>query len=123
MKSLRWCWITALLLLLPSLPTVSQPQQSKITALNPLGQPPAIVRVPMAPRIESLEGKTIYIVDIGFTDTHQLFTEMQSLLRQAMREGAWGMSTGLEYVPDRYSTTEELIELTKVVQDNWRATP
>ncbi len=36
----------------------------------------------MAPRIENLEGKTIYIVDVGFTDTHQLFTEMQQLLKQ-----------------------------------------
>ena len=41
--------------------------------------------------------------------------KMRSILRQAMKEGAWGMSTGLEYIPDRYSTTEELIETTKVV--------
>ena len=36
----------------------------------------------MAPRIDNLDGKTIYIVDVGFTDTHQLFTEMQKLLKQ-----------------------------------------
>ena len=36
----------------------------------------------MAPRIDNLDGKTIYIVDTGFTDTHQLFTEMQQLLKQ-----------------------------------------
>jgi N-acyl-D-aspartate/D-glutamate deacylase len=41
--------------------------------------------------------------------------KMRSILRQAMKEGAWGMSTGLEYIPGRYSTTEELIEATKVV--------
>lgn len=57
-----------------------QAQEPKITVFNPLGQPPAIARVPMAPRITNLEGKTIYIVDIGFTDTHQFFTEMQKLL-------------------------------------------
>jgi len=41
--------------------------------------------------------------------------KMQSILRQAMKEGAWGMSTGLEYIPQRYSTTEGIIETTKVV--------
>ncbi len=41
--------------------------------------------------------------------------KMRSIVRQAMKEGAWGMSTGLEYVPGRYSTTEEIIEVTKVV--------
>jgi hypothetical protein len=89
MKSLRSSWITALLLLLPSLSGVSRAQETKITVLNPLGQPPAIVRVPMAPRIDSLEGKTIYIVDIGFTDTHQLFTEMQSLLQEKYPNTTW----------------------------------
>jgi hypothetical protein len=53
---------------------------SKITVLNPVGQPPPIARIPMAPRIDNLDGKTIYIVDIGFTDTHQFFTEMAKLL-------------------------------------------
>ena len=60
----------------------SQSQERKITVLNPMGQPPPIARVPMAPRFTTLEGKTIYIVDIGFTDTHQLFTEMQKLLSE-----------------------------------------
>lgn len=54
--------------------------EEKLTVLNPLGQPPAIARIPMAPRLDTLDGKTIYLVDIGFTDTHQLLTEMQDLL-------------------------------------------
>ena len=61
-------------------------QAPVVTVLNPLGQPPAIEKIPMAPRIENLDGKTIYIVDIGFTDTHQLFTEMQSLLAEKYPE-------------------------------------
>jgi len=43
--------------------------------------------------------------------------KMKGLVRQAMAEGAWGMSTGLEYIPDRYSTTEEIIAVAKVVAD------
>jgi hypothetical protein len=72
---------------------ISTAQEPKITVLNPIGQPPAIARVPMAPRIENLEGKTIYIVDINFVDTHQLFTEMQSLLSQKYPKTNWVVRT------------------------------
>jgi hypothetical protein len=69
-------------LLVPLFLSESNAQEPKITVLNPMGQPPAIARVPMAPRFATLEGKTIYIVDIGFTDTHPLFTELQKLLSE-----------------------------------------
>jgi hypothetical protein len=72
---------------------IAPAQESKITVLNPIGQPPAIARVPMAPRIDNLDGKTIYIVDIGFTDTHQLFLEMQSLLSQRYPKTTWVVRT------------------------------
>lgn len=38
----------------------------KIEALNPRGMPPPITLVPMAPRLPSLDGKTIYLVSDGF---------------------------------------------------------
>lgn len=68
---------------------VSQAQTHKVTVLNPLGQPPAIERVPMAPRIRNLDGKTIYIVDIGFSATHQLLTELQDLLSERYPDTTW----------------------------------
>ena len=40
--------------------------QAKITGLNPRGLPPAIQLVPMAPRLSTLDGKTIYLVSDGF---------------------------------------------------------
>lgn len=40
--------------------------------------------------------------------------KMKELTRQAMKDGAFGLSTGLFYVPGNYSTTEEVIELAKV---------
>jgi len=43
--------------------------------------------------------------------------EMQSILRKAMQEGAWGMSTGLQYIPGRYASTEEIIALAKIVAE------
>jgi hypothetical protein len=38
----------------------------KLTALNPRGVPPPITLIPMAPRLASLDGKTVYLVSDGF---------------------------------------------------------
>ena len=40
---------------------------------------------------------------------------MRKLADQAMKDGAFGMSTGLIYVPSMFSKTDELIEIAKVV--------
>lgn len=42
---------------------------------------------------------------------------MQALVRQAMEEGAVGLSTSLIYVPSGHADTEEIIELAKVVAE------
>ncbi|GEM_PF-711935 len=39
---------------------------AKISVLNPMGYPPKVTARPMAPRLESLEGKTVYLVDARF---------------------------------------------------------
>ena len=93
MKSRKYCLLFAGILVVSMLCSALQAEEPKITVFNPLGQPPAIARVPMAPRITSLEGKTIYIVDIGFTDTHQFFTEMQSLLSAKYPKTTWVVRT------------------------------
>lgn len=85
--------VTLFILAMASFLNPSQAQESRITVLNPLGQPPPITRVPMAPRLASLEGRTIYIVDINFTDTHQLFTEMQKLLSERYPKTNWVVRT------------------------------
>jgi N-acyl-D-amino-acid deacylase len=43
---------------------------------------------------------------------------MEDLLEQSLEEGAAGMSTGLEYIPDSLSQTEELIRLCRVIERN-----
>ena len=40
---------------------------------------------------------------------------MKALVRQGMEEGAFGLTAGLEYVPGRWSTEEEVLELAKMV--------
>lgn len=42
---------------------------------------------------------------------------MRALVRQAMEDGAWGMSTGRSYKPGGFAPTEEVIELAKVVAE------
>ena len=44
--------------------------------------------------------------------------EMAALVRQAMQEGAAGMSSGLEYNPGRFSITDEVVELARVVAEH-----
>ena len=41
--------------------------------------------------------------------------KMQSLIESAMGDGAFGMSTGLKYIPGAYSNTEEVVSLASVV--------
>src|SRR5207253_8206843 len=40
--------------------------------------------------------------------------QMKQLVGQAMQQGALGLSTSLQYVPDRFASTDELVELAKV---------
>lgn len=46
--------------------------------------------------------------------TSQELERMKSMVEQNMQDGALGLTTGLEYVPAAYSSTEEVIELAKV---------
>jgi len=54
---------------------------------------------------------------IGYDDrppTPQELDQMKKLVADAMRDGALGLSTSLQYVPARFAKTDELIELAKV---------
>jgi N-acyl-D-amino-acid deacylase len=43
--------------------------------------------------------------------------EMKRLLKQGIKKGASGLSAGLEYVPGRWSNTEEMIEVVGVLRE------
>jgi hypothetical protein len=49
---------------------------AKIEALNPKGMPPAIQLIPMAPRLSSLDGKTIYLVSDGFAGADRFLNQI-----------------------------------------------
>ena len=51
-------------------------QMPIITVLNPMGTPPPIEAKQMAPRLDTLEGKTIYFVNTGYIGTDRLMDVM-----------------------------------------------
>ena len=38
---------------------------------------------------------------------------MRAVVREAMEEGAWGLSTGLDYPPGAYAPTDELVQISE----------
>ena len=58
--------------------------EEKITVLTPLGSPPSIKLKPMAQRLDTLEGKTIYIVDNVYPGSDLLLTEMAAWFEREM---------------------------------------
>src|SRR5262249_34201683 len=46
--------------------------------------------------------------------TPEELAKMKQLLEQELKAGGFGLSSGLEYDPGHYATTEELIELSKI---------
>src|SRR6266511_3151372 len=43
---------------------------------------------------------------------------MRAMVAHAMGEGAWGLSTGLIYLPGTYATTDEIVALAQVAADS-----
>lgn len=57
---------------------------SKTSVLNPMGYPPKITQLGMAPRLETLENKTVYLVDCRFDDSDLLMGQMRNWFREHM---------------------------------------
>jgi hypothetical protein len=58
--------------------------EQKITVLSPMGQPPALKIMPLAPRLNTLDGKTVYLVNDGYLSTDILLGEMQAWFKANM---------------------------------------
>jgi hypothetical protein len=50
---------------------------SQLTVLNPTGFPPRVTGKAMAPRLDTLDGKTVYLVDCRFDDSDLFLKQMQ----------------------------------------------
>ena len=56
----------------------------KLTVLNPVGFAPRVTRKELAPRLATLEGKTIYLVDCRFDDSDVFLRQMRDWFAQHM---------------------------------------
>jgi hypothetical protein len=55
-----------------------------IAVLNPEGFPPKVTRKELAPRLATLEGKTVYLVDCRFDDSDVFLRQMQAWFGEHM---------------------------------------
>jgi hypothetical protein len=56
--------------------STTQTMRSLVTVLDPRGQPTKVVTPkPLAPRLDSLNGKTVYIIDVGFAGGWEFLEE------------------------------------------------
>ncbi|MEE2822149.1 MAG: D-aminoacylase [Acidobacteriota bacterium] len=78
-----------------------------------------LVQRGISPNVASFIGATTVRIHVmGYEDrppTSQESEQMESLVRDAMEEGALGIGSALIYAPAFYASTEELITLAKVV--------
>jgi len=80
-----------------------------LTVLNPVGFPPRVVRRRLAPRLDTLEGKTVYLVDCRFDDSDVFLGQMQAWFAERLP----GVRTVVKrissvYLQDDPTTWEEI---------------
>jgi hypothetical protein len=63
---------------------VAMARGDTITVLNPMGYPPKVTHKPMAPRLETLDGRTVYLVDCRFDDADIFLKQMQAWFTEHM---------------------------------------
>jgi hypothetical protein len=56
----------------------------RLTVLNPMGYPPRVSPKALAPRVESLNGKTVYLVDCRFDDSDVFLEQMRAWFAEHM---------------------------------------
>jgi N-acyl-D-amino-acid deacylase len=99
-----------------------------------LGGPDGGSPLPLAPYMDSAQKLTVginvaFLVGhndirrsvMGMSDkapTPEQLDRMKSLVADAMRDGAFGLSTGLLYLPGTYSNIDEVVALSKVAADS-----
>ena len=68
----------------------TQPEQATaagsglLTVLNPMGYPPRVTPKDLAPRLDTLEGKTVYLLDCRFDDADIFLGQMRDWFSEHM---------------------------------------
>ena len=63
---------------------VLEERMTNITVHNPMGYPPKVTAKQMAPRLDTLDGKTIALVDCRFDDSDIFLKQMQNWFSENM---------------------------------------
>ena len=64
-------------------------EDAKVTVMNPQGiQPPIALRA-LAPRLDTLDGKTVYLVDIRYQRSREFVEELHKVLREKLPKTNW----------------------------------
>jgi hypothetical protein len=63
---------------------IADATEEKLTVLSPVGFPPKVSKKSAAPRPESLNGKTVYLVDCRFDDSIELLKQVQGWFSEHM---------------------------------------
>ena len=56
----------------------------KISVLNPVGFAPVVTEKDLAPRLDALDGKTVYLVDCRFDDSDVFLKQMKAWFGEHM---------------------------------------
>lgn len=113
---------------MPELPSAESHVRQGVTTA--LGAPDGGGPWPLAPYLARLDTLGVGL-NVGFLVGHNTvrrsvmglesraptadrMAEMKARVAQAMDEGAWGISTGLKYLPGAFSTVDEVVELSRV---------
>ena len=80
-------WPAILIILLIAVCTTAYSSEKKLRVLNPTPPNRMVDRVPLLPRLDTLEGKTIFLVDIGWGGPKaapSIYEEMKAWFAQNM---------------------------------------
>lgn len=56
----------------------------KLDVYNPVGYPPKVATKPLATRLDTLNGRTLYLVDCRFDDSDLFLTQIQAWFAEHM---------------------------------------
>jgi hypothetical protein len=79
---------------------------AKLKVLNPEGFPPKVSPTGMAPSLDTLEGKKLYLVDVGFANSDNFFKQLHGWLE----EHEPGIKTEIVRWRDQHEPDPELCE-------------
>lgn len=79
---------------------------AELTVLNPEGFPPKVTARGMAPSLDEVNGKRLFLVDVGFENSDAFVAELQAVLA----ERAPGVRTTVVRWRDEYRPDPELSE-------------